>query len=122
MRVIILAFSLVLFVGCSNSKTNTNKKHEKYYQTKICTQMNGIMEYRLFDNTRVDCLTSKYAIEVDWSKKWAEAVGQSLYYANITQKTPAIALIVGKYDKRYLKRLRVLTKKYNIKLFIINKE
>ena len=79
------------------------------------------MEYRLFDKTRVDCLTSKYAIEVDFAKKWAEGIGQSLYYADVTGKKPGVGLIVGKKDKRYLKRLNRLAKKYNIKVFVIKK-
>ena len=46
--------------------------YEKYYQTKFCNKLNGRIEYRLEDTTRVDCLTDDYAIEVDWAKKWAE--------------------------------------------------
>jgi hypothetical protein len=79
------------------------------------------MEYRLFDKTRVDCLTDDYAIEVDFAKKWAESVGQSLYYADVTGKNPGVGLIVGKKDKRYLKRLNRLAKKYDIKVFVIKK-
>ena len=29
----------------------------------------------------VDCLNREHAIEVEWAENWAEAVGQSLYYA-----------------------------------------
>jgi hypothetical protein len=79
------------------------------------------MEYRLFDRTRVDCLTDDYAIEVDFAKKWAEGIGQSLYYADVTRKTPAVGLIVGKKDKRFLKRLKRIAKKYDIKVFVIEK-
>jgi hypothetical protein len=79
------------------------------------------MEYRLFDRTRVDCLTDNYAIEVDFAKKWAEGIGQSLYYADVTGKIPAVGLIVGKKDKRFLKRINRIAKKYNIKVFVINK-
>jgi hypothetical protein len=79
------------------------------------------MEYRLKDNTRVDCITNKYAIEVDWAKKWAEAIGQSLYYAKMTNKQPAIGLICSKNDNRFKKRVLKIAKKYNIKLFFIKK-
>jgi hypothetical protein len=102
-------------------KTKNIKLNEKYYQTKFCTKLNGIIEYRLKDATRVDCLTDEYAIEVDWAKKWAEGIGQSLYYGLMTNKKPAVALIVGKKDKKFLKRLKKVTSEFNIKIFIIEK-
>lgn len=40
----------------------------------------------------VDCLTDEYAIEFDFSKKWAEAIGQSLYYASQTYRKPGYSL------------------------------
>lgn len=43
-------------------------------------------------------------IEVDFAKKWAEAIGKSLYYVQITGK-PAIGFIVGDGDERYVKRV-----------------
>lgn len=66
-------------------------------------------------------LALEYAIEVDWAKKWAEGVGQSLYYAHMTDRKPAIALIVGSKDERYVRRLNTLAKKLDIKIFILNK-
>ena len=106
----------VVFAGCSEKKYK-----EKHYQTLLCNELDGVMEQSLLDRTRVDCLTDIYAIEVDFAKKWAESVGQSLYYAEMTQKKPGIGIIVGdnKRDKRHLKRLKVLAKKYNIRIFEI---
>ena len=99
------------------------KKHEKYYQTKMCNKLGGKIEYVLFDKTRVDCLTKEYAIEVDWAKKWAEGIGQALYYAEITHRKPAVGLIVGdSKDDKYLKRLRTVAKEFNIKVIILDKE
>ena len=87
----------------------------------MCNQLKGIMEYKLYDKTRVDCLTDQYAIEVDWAKKWAESIGQSLYYAKITHKKPAVVLIIGNNDGRFLHRLKVVAEIYNIKIFTIDK-
>jgi hypothetical protein len=112
-------FSLLL-MGCS---THTQKKyHEKHYQTLLCDKLAGEMEYVLQDRTRVDCLTDEYAIEVDFAKKWAESIGQSLYYAHMTKKEPAIGLIVGKNDSRFLKRLETLSRELHIKVFVIKKK
>ena len=118
-KYIFILVSLIFFLGCQQ---NEPKKHnERYYQQKLCKKLNGKMEVRLPDKTRVDCLTNKYAIEVDWAKKWAEGIGQSLYYAYMTGKKPAVALICGKKDKRYLKRLNKVAKKEHIKIFILEK-
>jgi hypothetical protein len=82
------------------------------------------MEQYLLDRTRVDCLTDEYAIEVDFARKWAESVGQSLYYAYMTEKKPAVGIIIddSKRDQRYLLRLERLADKYNIHIFKIEKE
>jgi len=101
--------------------TSSKKHNEKYYQTKLCSQLGGKMEYRLRDATRVDCITNKYAIEVDWAKKWAEGIGQALYYAQMTGRDPAVGLIVGKNDERYLKRLKKVADEFDIKIFILKK-
>jgi len=106
---------LFLFSSCGV------KKNEKYYQVKMCNQLDGQLEYILFDRSRVDCLTKEYAIEVDWAKKWAEGIGQSLYYAEVTNRKPAIGLIMGEKDEKFLKRLKLVTDKLNIKIIKLDK-
>jgi len=112
-------FVSILFNGC----TKETKHNEKYYQTILCNELAGVMEQSLLDRTRIDCLTDEYAIEVDFSKKWAESVGQSLYYAEMTGKKPGVGLIVAdtKKDQRHMKRLELLADKYAIKIFIIER-
>lgn len=99
------------------------KKKESDYRDMFCRQVNGKTEYRLTDNARVDCLNDHYAIEIEYAKKWAEGIGQSLYYAQMTHKTPAIGLIIadGK-EEVYLKRLNHIAQKHGIKIFIIKKD
>jgi len=93
---------------------------EKAYQSHWCTQAQGITEYRLPDRTRVDCVAQGYAIEFDFARKWAEAVGQSLHYALQTGEQPGIVLILEKpSDARYLERLSPLAEKYGIRLWTI---
>ncbi len=97
------------------------KKDEKYYQNKMCSEFGGKTEYVLFDKTRVDCLTPEYAIEVDFAKKWAEGIGQALYYAEVTKKKPAVALIVGEDDTKYLERIQTVADKFDIKIIVLEK-
>lgn len=107
---IILALGLMFF-SASDVVINPDKKvessspvYEKDYVNKYCT---GKTEYVLPDKTRIDCLTQDYAIEFDYAKKWAESVGQSLYYAKQTGKKPAVALILKKEsDKKYIDRIK----------------
>ncbi|MDT8339847.1 MAG: hypothetical protein RQ763_11700 [Sulfurimonas sp.] len=104
-----------------NQEPESTKKDEKYYQTKMCTEFGGEMEHVLFDRTGVDCLTGEYAIEVDFAKKWAEGIGQSLYYAEVTGKKPVIGLIVGYGDEKYLKRVQRVADKFDIKIIVLEK-
>ncbi len=91
---------------------------ESYYQNQWCTSDFGRKEAILWDMTRVDCLAKDYAIEFDFAKKWAEAIGQSLYYSKMTGKKPAIVLILtAPTDYRYVKRVERIDN--NIKLFLI---
>lgn len=84
------------------------KKHsERYWQGKWCNLPGDKIEYRLPDKTRIDCLLYRYAIEVDFAKKWAEAVGQSKYYAQMVRKLPGVVLIVNSpKDCKHYKRLK----------------
>jgi hypothetical protein len=63
------------------------------------------------------------SIEYDWGKKWAEAIGQSLYYSAMTGKKAGIVLIVNPRTKeRYLKRLNKAIESHslNIDVWVID--
>ena len=95
---------------------------EKEYQNQWCKAHNGETEVRLSDRTRIDCLTEEYAIEFDFATKWAESIGQSLYYANCTGKKAGVVLIIEnpQKDYKYLDRLNNVANKYNIKVWTIS--
>lgn len=88
----LLAFWLLLPATLSAARTNT----ESSYRDKIADQLKGTTEVVLEDRTRCDIITEQYAIEVDFADKWAEAIGQSLHYAALTNKQAAITLIIEK--------------------------
>jgi len=91
---------------------------ESFYVSQWCSDDFGKREFVLWDSTRVDCLTKDYAIEFDFAKKWAESIGQALYYAKMTGKKPAVALILTHpEDYRYVKRVERLDN--GIKIFLI---
>lgn len=95
-------------------------KSERYYQNKWCSEMGGITEFVLDNQTRCDCLTEKYAVEFDFASKWAESIGQSLHYGAKTGKRAAIALILEKKsDEKFLKILLFTIKFHNLPIEVI---
>jgi len=80
----------------------------------------GQTEVKLEDGTRGDCITTNYAVEVEFAQKWAEGIGQSLHYARLTGKKPAILMIIEKEtDWRYYKRALPTARKHNIRIWYI---
>lgn len=78
-------------------------------------------EARLWDGTRVDLLLPGFAIEVDWASKWAEAIGQALYYAAIAQREPAIVLLVKtsvKEERRFVYRALTVSASLGIPVWV----
>ena len=88
---------------------------ERFYQEQWCDEHNGQTEYGLHDRTRVDCLTKIHAIEFDFSRKWSEAIGQSLGYAFETGKQPGIVLILNnKNSYKHWIKLNSVINHYNL--------
>ena len=79
--------------------------------------MGGKVEHRLKDGRRIDCLTSNYAIEVEFAHKWPEAVGQSLDYSMLTGKRAGIVLIIKETaDLQHWERLNTLVQHYRLSI------
>lgn len=111
----ITATEVDIYKETPRKNTTTIKFQEKDYVNKYC---NGYKEFVLSDKTRIDCLTDEYAIEYDYAKKWAESIGQALYYAKKTGKKPAVALILQKpSDIKYVNRVKEAAE--NITIFEI---
>lgn len=121
---IIVFLFLPFFCSCTSAAApRSTKKTEKFYQNKWCAERSGQTEVRLDDGTRVDCLTNEFAIEVEFAHKWAESVGQSLYYSIKTGKQPGVLLILeSPEDKRFLTRLQIVATKNNITIWPITAE
>ncbi len=100
------------------TQTMMSEQKEAYYVEQWCKPEFGKREHMLLDKTRVDCLAKDYAIEFDFAKKWAESIGQALYYARMTEKMPAVALILtSSSDMKYVKRVEKVDS--GIKIFLI---
>lgn len=119
-KIYIILFLLFFQIPALSSHDHLEKEYQKIW----CTKNGGKLEYKLPDSTRIDCLTKEYAIEFDFAPKWAESVGQSLYYALCTHKKPAIVLIMENNHKdiNHLKRLKSVASFYNIKVWTMQPE
>ena len=91
---------------------------EAEHAVLLAPKYNAKIEVVLWDKTRADLMNSTYAIEIDFGKKWAEAIGQSLYYSILTGKKPAIILLIGKDESRFAYRCQTVCAKIGIKLFV----
>jgi len=67
---------------------------EAHYRGILCDNNNGSAEYRMPDGTIADCLTTKYAVELEFAASWYEAVDQSLHYATLSGHKAGIVLII----------------------------
>lgn len=122
-KIILLCTALVLLCTSAYAK---RAHYEKEYQDLWCSERGGMTEVVLFDKARVDCLLveERIAVEVDFADKWAEGIGQALYYGIITGARPYVLLISenGDADNKYISRLAVVAAKHNIGWEIISKE
>jgi len=88
---------------------------ESWYQRLWCRKQGGQLEARLPDDTRCDCLTATHAVEFDFGSKWAEAIGQALYYSLQTGKRAGIVLILEKEtDYKYWLRLNTTIQHFQL--------
>ena len=98
---------------------------EKSINARWCDSREGISEFRTKDGTYVDCLTDIYAVEAEFDNKWKEAVGQSLHYAEATNKKAAILLIRRhNSQKDYYSELERVINKFQlpIEVFLIESD
>ena len=76
---------------------------------KWCDERGGRSEFRLPDGTRVDCELPTQSVEADYSKKWAECVGQAMYYGSVTGKQGVCLLLIGKGNwQAHLRRAKTI--------------
>lgn len=101
MRRLVLVLSLLLL-----SVAPTSAESEREACKRLAPKYKAASEVVLSDGSRPDLVSDEYAFEVDWPSKWKEAVGQSLLYAMLTGKRPAIILLVSgsEADSRYIGR------------------
>jgi len=114
----------ISFMFLSSNIFAVRLHYESVYQAYINSVLFlGDVEVTLPDGTRADIVNTTHAVEVDFTDKWAEAVGQSLYYSFRLQKIAGIVLILddpSNATQNYnIKKVAVLCYKYNIDLWVV---
>lgn len=83
--------------------------NEPAWSKWIAQERGGIAEFRCREGSRVDVLTDSMAYEVEWVKKWKEAIGQALLYSVLTGRPGGVILLLrGKpNEEKYILRCAV---------------
>ena len=119
LKIFLIILLSTVFSGFAISSTIKAKSNhlthlhsESSYQKAWAELNNAIVEYKNDDYTRVDCLTDIHAVEFDFANKWAESVGQALYYQHKTNKKGKVVLIIEYPEKQmvYLNRVKALSR------------
>lgn len=109
-----MVFSICLILNVPISYS-FEKNNERHYQEVWCKNNGGKLEVSLPDRTRCDCITNSHAVEVEFARKWAEAIGQSLYYSLQTGKSAGIVLIIASNKEyKYYLRLNTTIKEFKL--------
>ena len=114
-KIYILIMTLTPFISGAERDVNAS----------WCASMGGDDQFITKDRTYVDCLTDEYAIEAEYDYNWKEAIGQSLHYAESTNKKAGILFIKrSKSKKDYFNEMLRVIEKYQlpIKIFVIQEE
>jgi len=112
--------SLVLALLMVTFSFAGKKPGEREHAERIAIKYNAKVEVKLWDHTRVDLLNDTHAYEVDWVRKYAEGVGQALYYGVVTNKKPALILLVRDLVKesRYIYRAQTVCARAGVELHL----
>jgi hypothetical protein len=108
-----LHWVFAIFVCCpfigGHQDIPTAGDRETVWSEYLAGVVAGEAEYRLPNGSRVDILTDDVAWEVEWSDKWEESIGQSLFYGIATDRRPGVWLLLrGEFDEDYLQCLAVV--------------
>jgi len=99
-----ITLQIIVWIGAACSTIGpVLAQSEADFQRRFCHGM--LQERTLPTGARPDCLSGTHAIEVEFTKKWAEAIGQALHYAAETNLKPGIILVCKKDESRCLRHI-----------------
>jgi hypothetical protein len=98
-----------------------DKFKECVYRDAAMEAFRACREVKLPSGKIVDLMSNEFVIEVDFVKKWAESIGQSLQYAQETGKRACIMFIYDVIEDRVLlNSVKPLLKRLEIRVYTID--
>ena len=122
MKTVTTLLTIIVFTGIAFAK---DLRTEQDYVDAWCNNVGGQIEFRLPDDTRVDCLRENYAIEFDFAYKPYECIGQAMYYSLETENE-GICVLIKKHGmtdfafNRYSRRAHIIAKKGGVSVTCID--
>lgn len=119
-KLLVCVLMSMVFSSAASATTNAAPATpllEGPIRAKWCTDNGGSEKPTYLKNYEAypDCIVQKYAIEVDFIEKWAEAIGQSLAYAAMMDLEPGILFIIRRpEDYQQLRKFYEATKFINV--------
>ena len=117
----LIIFITLLFTSLFVDGQFARQKETYYRDIFVKNFATAKTEVVLPDMTRADIVTDTFAIEVDFGDKWAESIGQSLYYAKQLDKKPGVLLVIDIInDDRFVQRLMTVAAFHGIKVWVMD--
>ncbi len=91
---LLIALFVIFVIAACRCRADEPARNEAYYTEHFAQKYNAETEAAMGDGTRCDLLSETHAIEVDWSAKHYEAVGQAIHYHLQTGRKPGVLLLV----------------------------
>ena len=114
---------LKVFLVTTMMSQGVSGQSEAHYQLLWCPVLLDFQEASVEtpSGSYVDCLGSRYAVEVDFSDKWAECLGQALHYAAEMDRAPGCILIRKGAADRHIERFHNTAARWglDIRLWIV---
>lgn len=111
-------------ITCTSDRTPAHAIKENEWRDRVTAALtkNGygdVETEKPVQNGRCDLYFAYHAVEIDWSYKWAEGIGQALLYANLLKCRAVVLLLVegGAADK-HLENARIVAR-YNIPALMV---
>lgn len=117
------ALVIVLLIGIAwvaTRSSDASAETELEACRRLAPKYNAQCNVRTEDGAWCDLLTKELAIEVDWAEKWAEGIGQALYYGLCFKRQPAVILLIKdpEQDESKVARCRKVCEAYGVKLIL----
>lgn len=119
--IITLVTMLALSIRAFGDSKN-HKYQDADYKNAICSLLNGKTEVVIKGHGRADCVTDKYAMEVEFVDLWEQGVEQTERYAKGSKKEGLLALVAENEEENtransIKSKLRETNSKINVRVY-----